>query len=212
MEKEKITKVKKFPRFWTYFERDGKVTIHQVRFKALLTYAKTQRTSWGAVYWIAMAVYDIANTNKQWVSQSTSHEHELCKIYLTKEDVLRKLRGEEVESIFKYSNFEGVIPSNNILYNSEWAWNNHIPRNTFIDRKGDLCGYVWDGIKTKMVSVTHIYPEDLKVCGVPFKPKHNYPIFDMVASEYLGVPSTEYYLTEEECNENHQIEVFEFDD
>ena len=224
MEKEKVTKVKKFPIFWTYLKRDGKTTIHQVRFKSLLTFASTNDYPSGQQTEVVFSILEIANTIGQWIggesSFGDSNYHDLSLIFATKEDAIKASQGNEIKGEFR-----AVCPKdgwykigkNSVLYGSEWLWYNHIPQNMVLSKRSEGCelylgGYTWTGVKTIKTAVRHDYSDGVNIFGIRFRRIGTYAAFDMVSGQYIGEPTKEFYKTREECDAKHQIQVFEFED
>lgn len=224
---EKVTKVKRFPTFWTYLKRNGVTTIHQVRFKSLLTQAMTLDFNSGQETKVVFSVFEIANTIGHWLggqieggSQRNfdNRYHDLSDIFATKEDAIKASQGFSVNREFKPINYkDGIyrISKESILYKSDWLWFNNVPQGMFvrkIDSELHLCGYFWNGIKSVIQTIPYDYSNGLNIFGFGYKTKSTDALFDMVGGDFIGEPTKHYYKTQEECDASHQIQVFEFDD
>lgn len=227
MAKENVIKVKKFPTFWTFLKRNGETTIHQVRFKCLLTLAQTehvQAEDYDRIE-IVKSVFDIAGTNAQWIGGECSmggNYHDLALVFATKEDAIAASQSNKEADYL--AQFGGLcrkdgwyrIKRNSILHRSEWVWSNHIPNNmTIVHRNGlesFLGGYCWNGIKTILNMAYYDYSNGVEVCGTKFRRLGSVAAFDMVTCNYIGKPTKDYFKTKEECERQHNVQVFEFDD
>lgn len=227
MEKEKVTKVKKFPKFWTFIKKDGVTTIHQVRFKSLLTQAMTLDFNSGQETKVVFSVFEIANTIGHWLGGQIEGDrkrnfdnryHDLSNIFATKEDAIKASQGLSVNREFKPINFkDGIykISKDSILYKSGWMWYNNIPQGTFVNKVNSelhLCGFIWNGIKSVIQTIVYDYSNGLNIFGFRCKTDSVDALYDMVSGQFLGEPIKQYYGTKEECEEKHQIQVFEFEE
>lgn len=224
---------KQFPIFWTYIERNGEKTIHQVRFKALCVKGVYETNSMGHKrVEIYKSVFQIAGRNGIFIGCSKSNESDaslkqyfpLDKVFATKELAEYCAKGKRgVEEHFYSVNGEDghySITHNNPLLDCEWSWDRYVPSNMKIvfrdaDRNGRsyelLGGYTWTGLEAKLLGVDCKNEKIELANDITVHNSLHYALFDMVSCNWLGEFSKEYYKTKEECENANKVKVYTFD-
>lgn len=226
-------KNKQFPIFWTYIERNGEKTIHQVRFKALCVDGSYEIDADGSKYLYAyMSVFQIAGRNGIFIScpeessdsASLKKYFDLSKVFPTKELAERYAKGDRsIRCHFRSISSHDCcyrITDQNPLIDCEWSWDKHIPSNMkVLKTKRDcngrifehLVGYAWSGLETVLYNVG-CKNKKIELANDIFV--HNSlhdALFDMVSCNWLGEFNREYYKTKEECDNANKIKVYTFD-
>lgn len=227
---EKI--IKNLPIFWTFINKNGMTTIHQVRFRGLYVSARTETKDGFCKVEIEKAIFNIAGRPETFIGGSkkfgagiSDYPNDNSKKYFTLSEVYATREEAEKASKSTYYPRNQFHHINDTRYTttkwsplsvlSEFSWQENIPSNMKLKTNNEgvsyLCGYRFDGLETSYYRVEGERNVNV-VEGETIDNISELMVFDMVSREWVNKPKYDYYKTKEECDNVSEQKVFVFED